>query len=184
MLSEQAIELPKNREFIRQLTALLKEYQVVPFAVVQDGSLQLSSIGGDYLPSLYRNVLRRINRYMLTKFPDYMAVLFYDSVDHRTNQKIAASFNNFMFKHNVGTQLQHVLPVLNFSDSLVTPGIQVADIIAYCVNERYVQHGGHRRAHLGFLSGIPGVDLQSRTTRRRVHPLGISARWVGRRPHG
>jgi hypothetical protein len=150
LLSQRAIELPKNREFIRQLVALMREYRVVPFAVVQDGSLQLSSIKGDYLPNLYRNVLRRVDRYMVEKHPDKMAVLFYDSVDHETNRKIAVSFNNFMFKHQSGVQLQHVLPVLNFSDSLVTPGIQVADVLAYCVNERYRERAGlhDSRGHL------------------------------------
>jgi hypothetical protein len=128
----------------------MREYSVVPFAVVQDGSLQLSSIKGDYLPNLYRNVLRRVDRYMVEKHPEKVAVLFYDSVDHETNRKIAISFNNFMFRHQGGVQLQHVLPVLNFSDSLVTPGIQVADVVAYCVNERYMERAGLHdpRGHL------------------------------------
>lgn len=150
LLSEHAIELPKNREFIRQLIALMKEHEVVPFAVVQDGSLQLSSIQGDHLPTLYRNVLRRVNRYMSEKCSaNETAVLFYDSVDHMTNQRIAISFNNFMFKHTLGAQLHRVLPVLNFSDSLVTPGVQIADVIAYCANERAVERGSHAmRGHL------------------------------------
>jgi hypothetical protein len=52
-----------------------------------------------------------------------------------------------MFRHYQGLQLVHVLPVPNFSDSVVTPGIQIADVLAYCVNERYAQYA-HQGDHL------------------------------------
>ena len=140
LLNKNALELPKNREFIRQLTALMKEYSIVPFAVVQDGSLQLSGIQDDLLPQLYRGVLHRVDRYVSENHSQQSAILFFDGIDHKTNQKIAISFNNFMFRHVRGTKLTHVLPVPNFSDSKVTPGIQLADVVAYCVNERYISH--------------------------------------------
>lgn len=73
-------------------------------------------------------------------------MLFFDGIDHQTNQKVAISFTNYMFRHAAGGQLQHIVPVPNFSDSVVTPGIQVADVLAYCVNERYVGHA--KRGHL------------------------------------
>jgi len=145
LLSEDKIGLPRNREFIRQLMALMREFGVVPFAVVQPGSFQLSALKPDYLPTLYRGVLRRIDRYMQDRFPKYHGVLFFDGIDHGTNQKIAVAFNNYMFRHGAGSQLQHVVPVPNFSDSIVTPGVQLADVVAYCVNERYISYGkpGH-----------------------------------------
>ena len=146
LLSARAITLPRNREFVRQLVALMRECEVVPFAVVQEGSLQLSALAPDHLPGMYRAVLRRVDRYMNEKYQKYCGVLFFDGIDHQTNQKVAVAFNNFMFRHAAGGQMQHVLPVPNFSDSVVTPGIQLADVIAYCVNERYVAYG--KRDHL------------------------------------
>src|SRR3989442_10968570 len=95
LLSERAIDLPKNREFVRQLIALLKEYRIVPFAVVQDGSIPLGTLKDDRLPSLYRAVLRRVDRFMVEKYTADQAVLFFDGIDHRTNQKIAVSFSNY-----------------------------------------------------------------------------------------
>jgi hypothetical protein len=147
LLSEHALELPKNRDFIRQLIILMKEYQLVPFAVVQDGSLQLSAIMPPQLPQLYRAVLGRIDRLMIERAPNDQAILFFDGIDHQTNQKIAIAFNSYMFRHYRGVQLFHVLPVPNFSDSVVTPGIQIADVLAYCVNERYARYG-HQGDHL------------------------------------
>lgn len=147
LLSEHAIELPKNRDFIRQLIILMKEYRLVPFAVVQDGSLQLSAINQPELPPLYRAVLSRVDRLMVETKAAQQAILFFDGIDHQTNQKIAVAFNSYMFRHYRGLQLLNVLPVPNFSDSLVTPGIQIADVLAYCVNERYVRYG-HQGEHL------------------------------------
>lgn len=143
LLSERAIELPKNREFIRQLLALLKEYNVVPFAVVGDGLLSLKRIKDDHLPDIYRALLRRIDRFVSDKYPQDQAIIFFDGVDYASNEQLAISFNNYMFRHFAGMQYKHVLPVPNFSNSLVTPGIQIADVIAYCVNERYVGRRGH-----------------------------------------
>jgi hypothetical protein len=145
LLSGDKIGLPRNREFVRQVMALMREFEVVPFAVVQDGSLQLSALKPDYLPELYRGVLRRVDRYMQEKYPKDCGILFFDGIDHGTNQRVAVAFNNFMFRHGAGSQFQHVLPVPNFSDSIVTPGIQLADVVAYCVNERYVAYSkpGH-----------------------------------------
>lgn len=124
----------------------MREFEVIPFAVVQDGSLQLSALKPDYLPSLYRGVLRRVDRYMQERFPKHHGGLFFDGIDHGTNQRVAVAFNNYMFRHGFGVQLQHIVPVPNFSDSLVTPGIQLADVIAYCVNERYIGYG--KKGHL------------------------------------
>src|SRR6266581_3498040 len=143
LLSEHAIELPKNREFIRQLLALMKEYSIVPFAVVGDGLFSLRNIKDDYLPDIYRALLRRVDRFVANKYPQDQAIIFFDGVDYATNQQLAISFNNFMFKHFTGMQYRHVFPVPNFSNSLVTPGIQLADVLAYCVNERYVGRRGY-----------------------------------------
>lgn len=147
LLSSGALELPKNRDLIRQLVILMKEYGIVPFAVVQEGSLQLSSLSQVELPPLYRAVLRRIDRLMVETRPKEQAILFFDGIDHQTNQKIAIAFNGYMFRHFRGSQLSNVLPVPNFSDSRVTPGIQIADVLAYCVNERYITHA-HQGEHL------------------------------------
>jgi hypothetical protein len=35
----ETVGLPRNREFVRQIMALMRELVVVPFAVVRDGSL-------------------------------------------------------------------------------------------------------------------------------------------------
>ena len=142
LLSKNAIELPKNREFVSQVIFLCKEVGSVLLAVVQHGTLTLAS-ESNRLPSLYRALLRRVNTFMEEKFPNDRAVFFFDGIDRQTNRKIAVSFNNFMQKHHWGRAYQNVIPTPFFCDSEVSPGIQLADVLAYRVNERYVGRRGY-----------------------------------------
>jgi hypothetical protein len=79
---------------------------------------------------------------MEEKHSDRMATMFFDSIDHETNRRVAISFTNFMVRHFHGTHYENVLPTPFFCDSSVTPPMQIADIIAYCVNQRYVGRRG------------------------------------------
>lgn len=141
LLSERGIEMPKNREFIRQLIYLCKEHEVTPFAVVQDGSITLAS-QSDYLPNLYRGILWRVHTLVEEKHSEKIATMFFDSIDHETNRRVAISFTNFMVRHFQGTHYQNVLPTPFFCDSSLTPPMQIADIVAYCVNQRYIGRRG------------------------------------------
>lgn len=142
LLNERAITLPKNRESISQLIFLCKEVEAVVFAVVQPGTLTLAS-QSNRLPNLYRALLWRVNTFMQEKLAEDRALFFFDGIDHETNRKVAISFNNFMHRHHWGKAYQHVLPTPFFCDSEVSPGIQLADVLAYCVNERYVGRRGY-----------------------------------------
>jgi len=143
LMNERALIMPKTRDFISQIIWLCKEVEAVVFAVVQDGSFTLAS-ESDHLPSLYRALMRRVNTFMEVKFPEEQATFFFDGIDHETNRTVAISFNNFMFRHWWGRSYKNIIPTSFFCDSLVSPGIQMADVLAYCVNQRY----GGRRGHL------------------------------------
>lgn len=136
LLKERALKLPKNRDFVEQLIYLCKEVRLILFAVVQQGTLPLAS-DSNKLPNLYRALMKRVNTFMEQKHPDSQAKFFFDGIDHQSNRKIAISFNNFMYRHYAGRSFKNILPTTFFCDSEVTPGIQVADVLAYCVNQRY-----------------------------------------------
>ncbi len=140
LLNSKALELPKNREFMGQFLSLFREIGAITFAVTQDGTFPLAS-KTDRLPNLYRALMWRVNSVMAERFVDQHAIFFFDGIDHKTNQKIAISFTNFMLKHRWGQSYRNILPTPFFCDSEVTPGVQMADVIAYCVNE---WHKGQR----------------------------------------
>ena len=142
ILCERALELPKTRDFVSQLQTLCREVEIVPFAVVQPGTFTLAS-ESDRLPNLYRALLKRVSFFMGDKYSGQHAVFFFDGIDHKTNRKVAISFKNFMQKHAWGRACTNILTTPFFCDSVVSPGIQIADVIAYCTNERYVGRRGY-----------------------------------------
>jgi hypothetical protein len=80
---------------------------------------------------------------MHEKAPEEHALFFFDGIDHATNRKIAVSFNNFMRRHHWGKSCTNILTTPFFCDSEVSPGIQISDVVAYCVNQRYVGRRGY-----------------------------------------
>ena len=142
LLSEQAIEMPKNRSLIEQILYLCQEMGMVPFALTQDGTISMTG-KSDRLTDLYKGILWRINAYMNENHPDGVATLFFDDIDRQSNMNIAINFTNFMHRHAWGRSYTNILPVPFFCNSVVSPGIQIADIVAYCVNERYTGRRGY-----------------------------------------
>jgi len=141
LLSRRDIESPRNREFVEELLSVCRLHGVVPFAVVQDGRATL--VGQpDLLPWLYRGILWRADTYLRENYPERMAVVIFDRIDRETSKKIAISFNNFMFKHRWGQGYTNVMVTPLFANSEITPGLQIADVVAYCVNERYAGRRG------------------------------------------
>lgn len=145
LLNERKVTLPKNREFIRQVLSLLREIEVVVFAVVQDGvqSMQSQFHDLDYLPNLYRQILRRINNLVAAKHSDKMASLIFDAIDDSTNHRIARQIYNYFYLHRWGQGSNHLLFHPFFADSKISAGLELADILSYCVNERYIGRRGH-----------------------------------------
>lgn len=142
LLSRRHIESPKNRELVEELLFLCRLHDIVPFAVVQDGTIRLAS-QADLLPDLYRGILWRADTFLKQKYPQRMAVVIFDRIDRETAKKTAISFNNFMFRHRWGQGYTNLVVTPLFANSIITPGLQIADVIAYCVNERYAGRRGH-----------------------------------------
>ena len=145
LLNERKIVLPKNREFIRQIQSLLKEAQVTVCAVIQDGvqSMQSKYQDLDYLPSLYRQILRRIDLYAAAKHPERITSIVFDGIDGSTNHKIGRQIYNYFYLHRWGQGSNNLLFHPFFADSKLSAGLELADILSYCVNERYIGRRGH-----------------------------------------
>lgn len=125
----------KVEKFMENFFELCMDTDIVWFAVTRDGEIRLVS-DSNYLPELYRSILWRINTYMKKTVPAEKALMFFDARDEKANRKVAQSFTNFMYRHRWGHAYRNVIETPFFVDSIVTPGVQIADIVAYCVNER------------------------------------------------
>ncbi|KPJ58244.1 MAG: hypothetical protein AMS15_08875 [Planctomycetes bacterium DG_23] len=137
LLSPRRIKSPKNRELVTELISLCREHEITPFAVVTTGSITLASQSRG-LPDMYQGIIWRANNFMQQKYPERIALPIFDGIDRETNRKISISFNNFMHRHKRGQSYDHILTTPLFVNSVVSPAMQIADVIAYCVNERYM----------------------------------------------
>lgn len=142
LLSNRGINLPKNRDLVEQLIALCKEVSAVPLAVIKKGPVTSLASRTDFLPEMYRQLLQRVNTFVSDNYPGQTAIMLFDARDDNTNQRIAVSFSNFLFRSPWGQKLDKVLDTPFFVNSAVTPGIQIADVTAYCVNQRYAGRRG------------------------------------------
>lgn len=142
LLSDRALTMPKNREFVEQVQALLRLHEVRVFAVVTKGP-QGTLKSKNYLPQSFQFLIDRVNQHTSEVAPGSKAALIFDSIEDKTNRHIAISVTNFLYRHGFGKSLDHILDFPLFADSMTTPGLQIADLVAYCVNSRYMGRRGY-----------------------------------------
>ena len=142
LLTERALTMPKNREYVTQLLALMREHEAKAFAVVCKGPLATLK-GHNQLPQAFQYLIERVNLYASEATPGAKAAMIFDSIEDKSNRNIAKAVTNFLYRHGFGKTLDHILDFPLFGDSLTTPGLQMADLVAYCVNSRYAGRRGY-----------------------------------------
>ncbi len=143
LLNVSGLRHPKKQNFVDEVMHLCKRYDIVVFATARERPLVEIMTGVDDQPLslMYQFLLERINLYMLQNFPDRRGVLFFDSQNEKENRKTALRITNFLYR-GWGKEFEHIVPTPFFADSVVTAGIQVADLVAYCVNQRFMRRPG------------------------------------------
>lgn len=132
---------PRTREFIEELFALCRECEVVAFASIMERPKDTTlDIGIDpHIHTLYKFLMRRVNKFVLENFPERRAVFLFDSQDDRSNKRLAIRFTDFLYKTKKGWEFKNILDTPFFVNSEMTPGIQIADLFAYIINKRFQQ---------------------------------------------
>lgn len=141
LLNRRAEKSPKNRAMVEEIIALCREMGIVLLAVTRDGTITLTG-GSGYLPDLYRDILWRVQLYMENERSEEKALVVFDSIGRESNRKISKSFTNFMYKHEWGWGYTSIIETPLFADSRIVPGLQIVDVVAYCVNEREMGRRG------------------------------------------
>ena len=59
-----------------------------------------------------------------------------------SNERLAIRFADYLYKTKSGWEFHHILDTPFFVNSKVTPGIQIADLFAYVINQRFQKRGG------------------------------------------
>jgi len=145
LLGTRGIQSPRNRDFVQEVISLCRICGLVPFAVAQQHpeGMELSRLKeAGMLPDLHRGVLRRVDRLVIDKYSERLAVLCFDERSRQENRHISRAFRNYLFKSAEGRDLQHIVETPFFYDSQITPAGEIADIVAYVMCARYA---GRRR---------------------------------------
>lgn len=122
-----------NKQLADEVIELMLSYEVKVFAaVMQRPDYDLPRENANNLPNRYRYLLERISYYANTRSSTGLLVYDEDSKD----KVLWLSINNYLFKHPAGKRL-NVLEMPLFVKSVITPGVQIADLMAGVVRHYY-----------------------------------------------
>lgn len=134
-----------KREYVESLFEFLRDFEMTVFGITMHRPERQPYEGVETLPTQYRWLLERIERFMEHDHPKHWALPVFDTRDPGQNRILSESFTAFMATSPEGRAMQHIVPSALFVDSALTPGIQIADWFAYVIrlneeHELYRQH--------------------------------------------
>jgi hypothetical protein len=132
MLSRRSLlKSASKRAWAEAVFDHLRDFEAVTFAIVMERPTKVPYTGDDFLPTQFRWLLERIERFMEHDHPGHFAIPIFDGQDPTSNKNFTRCFTSYMARHKGGRAMQHIVPSPLFVDSSITPGIQIADIFAY-----------------------------------------------------
>lgn len=129
-----------KRAYVEEIFDRLRDFELVAFAIVMERPTKVPYTGPGFLPTQFRWLLERIERFMERDHPKHMAIPVFDGQDPQSNKNFAECFTSYMARHKAGKAMQHVVPSPLFVDSFLTPGVQIADLFAYVLRLDYEHH--------------------------------------------
>lgn len=149
LLSKRALTSPKKMEFVEEVLSLCKGYELLAFAVgmrqLVEPMLEGFTLEESRIFKVYHYLLERIETMMQENYPENMAIVLLDASDKETNKRRAVAFGNFLYGHKAGKSMQKIVETPFFVTSMLTPGIQIADLFAYALAQ---QNLGRKEAKL------------------------------------
>ena len=125
---------PEKREFVESFFELLRNLDVVIFAQIMERPTQPPPTSKDFLPMQFRQLLYRVNRYLELHHSDTLAAIMFDGNGSQFGG-LAVRFSNWLYRTVGGQSLTYLADSPFFVDSKVTPGIQLADMVASAIRQ-------------------------------------------------
>lgn len=123
---------PHLRTLDRLLEALADHgARVFALSTLDASTLDLRTDTGGILSQPYAHMLGQFARYM-SNWPDHKGLLLLDQMGMPQDKRATCAIQNYMARHAHRTVLQQrLIQIPNFTHSVVSPGVQVADVVAY-----------------------------------------------------
>lgn len=123
----------KNKKLADEVIQTMLGYNVSVFAAVMHRpDSEIPRERPDILPNRYKYLLERVSYFAYEK--NSMALLVYD--EDAKDKILWRGINNYLYKHEAGKNL-NILEMPLFVKSVITPGVQIADLMAGIVRHYY-----------------------------------------------
>lgn len=128
---------PRKRELVESVFDLVRNTDLVLFAIIMERPSTKPLIPEGTLPNQYRFLLQRINAFMeQSAKPNDMAILIFDGQGTAgIPGGLGPGISRYLFRHREGQSWSRILDTPLFVDSKITPGIQLADVMASCIRQ-------------------------------------------------
>lgn len=138
LITERTLRLnhTNNKKFVGKLMELITDFDIKICAVIMEKPDIIIQDRDGILPPQYRHLLKYIELYC-KNHDCSMALAVFDEQDRYEDAKISIAFNNFLYKSALGKSFVKILQVPLFANSEVTPGVQLADLMAGIVRHYY-----------------------------------------------
>jgi hypothetical protein len=173
LLNRKGVQNSKNIKLVRNILKLCKRYRVTTFASIhpRPSPQNQEVMTVEYITRWYIVLLESINDFMLEMEPEHRAMIVFDEYTREHDALRARAFSNFLFRSDTGKRLGCIGDTAFFADSTVTPGLEVVDIITYCIGRHYC--GNRPDIPAQFYQQIEAMQFQS-----TFHPSHVGFREV------
>lgn len=140
LFSLEAKGIPsKELHLVKDIFNYMKTLGMQLFAsiVFKQEELDLACANVNQLEKPFFYLFERMDLFMKENHPGLMAKMIFDDRGIQTNKKISASVSNFFHKCSVGQSFNNIIKVPLFGISTENVGIQIADIIAHILGNRF-----------------------------------------------
>lgn len=126
-------QISAKREYVESLFEFLRDFDLHAFGITMERPDKVPYESAETLPTQYRWLLERIQRFMENEHPEHWALPIFDTRDPVQNRLLSESFTGYMARSSEGRAMHRIIPSPLFVDSSITPGIQIADLFAYVI---------------------------------------------------
>lgn len=133
------LRIDAKTEFAEGVIELIRDIDMTVFGMVMERPHDPLYRGDDHLRVYFRWLLERVQAYMTRRAPDQYATIIFDGRDPVENKRLDSCFCGYLFRHPDGQAMDRIVPSVHFVDSELTPGVKLADFVAYILRVYYEQ---------------------------------------------
>lgn len=119
-----------KRKLVAEVTELLDTLPATVFSIMVRRPTHVPNWPKTQLDPRHRLLIERVELHMRKHYPDELAMLVFDETAASSDAARSRAIRKFMHQTKEGACLRHVVDVPFFVSSAITPGIQLADLLA------------------------------------------------------